>query len=231
MFPNHSLETITRIYGEMNGDSENTISILLGMPDEPRSPPPPSAPRNQNYPPQQVNHPPQGNYPPSSVPPSYGDNFMNVGMFAPPSMPQNIPAQPHPQPQAPRPNPQPNPAPQLSLNHIFKPDFLRWPIDAQVVKVGIDGNHAQQQQPSFANPFGGNSGVPPQNYMYPSPNQGMSGPMYFNPNIPPVDPNDDASTNISIDSNLLGGGQNEATPDKWSRFKSFFSSSNTYNKI
>lgn len=170
MFPKHRRDTIEGILMEMNGDEENTISILLDTPEN--APPPPKSKSSQpSYPgagapsaapggyPGAYAAPPPGpggypgayaspmGYPPAGAPAPGGYPGAYAAYSAPPPGPGGYPgayAAPAAYPSqsnAPKPAPKPKPKPaQLpKFDHIFADDFLRWPDNAEVVRVSRDG--------------------------------------------------------------------------------------------
>lgn len=159
MFPNHRRDTIEAILMEMNGNEENTVSILLQTPENEPPPqrsgpsnapayptggyspayePAPAYPTPNAYPgayPSPGGYPgavpPPGGYPGAyaAPPPAYG------GVPYPAYGAPNMYTQPAPA----APKPKPKPANMPKFEHIFSADFLRWPDDAEVVRVSRDG--------------------------------------------------------------------------------------------
>ena len=246
MFPNHRRDTIEGILMEMNGDIENATSILLDTPENAPPPPVSNSSRGppaggQQYPNIPSYQPPYGAPPPYAAPPapygapppygapqpSYGAPQPNYGS------PYGAPSyQPQPQPARAAPKPKPKPANLPKFDHIFSNDFLRWPEDAEVVRVSRDGtpvrgSPAPAPAPAAPQP---QWGVPP---AYPGAAPSVMPPAY--PGVPGIgvpvcDPNDDPvpepAPQINIDSNLIPGvSQGNDNAGWWANFKSRFSGS------
>ena len=227
MFPNHRLDTIEGILQEMNGNVDNATSILLDTPVN-ASPPPfsNSNPQRGGYRPP----PPQPQYapPPSyQAPPPYGNGYPGPTATAQPYSPAYAPPSQvygaSPQPYGAPPQPYGAPPPQRSalpkFDHIFSNDFLRWPEDAQVVRVDRNGH-------PLPTPHSINLGNPP-----PFPvAAGRNPPAY--PGgigaIPACDPNDDLPPSqmpqIDINSELIPGvtQSKDSTSSWWENFKARF---------
>ncbi|EAY13255.1 hypothetical protein TVAG_463890 [Trichomonas vaginalis G3] len=111
IFPNHRRDTIEALLKELDGDVDATIAILLDTPEN--TPPPPE----------------------SSKPPSHASakssSTTSTHHHHTGSHTAAKPAQSHhssrKQSHVPK------------LDHIFDDDFLRWPDDAEVVRVSHDG--------------------------------------------------------------------------------------------
>lgn len=252
MFPRHKRSTIENILRDMNGNADNAISILLDTPEDINTPdrqpqmPPQYPPGPMHQPPPPQGYPGYPGYPPTYAPPPQAypgappAAYPPRPSYAPP--PSYQPPQPgypqpngypgaFPVPQPAQPPAQPKPAPQQlpKFDHIFSQDFLRWPSNAEVVKVGRDGMPINQMSGSgMAPPVPGYPGYPQPSY-----------PQSYGIGIPMADPNDDpmsvGAPQININSDLIPGvTTSEANPNSWwNNFKGRFQSNPTtqYNQM
>ena len=257
MFPNHNPKTIEGILREMNGDVDNATSILLDTPEN--APPPPTSSGHHGVPHGGYNQPPAQNYggypgqPYGAAPPQpapYGSMPNAYGLppqqlygqqpqhYASPT--QNaygIPAQGYAAQPVQQPHHQPKPhqnAQQLpKFDHIFSNDFLRWPEDAEVIRVDRNGN------PISAPPTPAYSPAPGAvSYQNPPPAYGGA-PAYPGIGIPQCDPNDDIVPpqrgpipQIDIDSDLIPGvTKGKDSTSWWENFKKRFQKKDKYESL
>ena len=242
MFPNHRRDTIEGILREMNGNEDNAISILLDTPENAPPPPPPGAPAQHAHPQYQAQPPrqqypgnypaPQGNYRNPQPYPAQGNQYMAPNQYGgipqPYGMPQQYaPPQPKPAHQQPQ---RTSSTPLPKFDHIFSNDFLRWPDDAQVIKVNRDGVPIGPPPP--AQPMAPNANYPPPSYPGAAPSYPAPGyaPSYPGIAIPACDPNDDLPPpsnghlpQIDINSDLIPDvDKGKDSTSWWENFKARF---------